>query len=452
MTIELDHNQSLSTIQKPHLNFKKGEFWRHIPAYQDIDEKTFLDHKWQMKMSITSVKKLLETLKEIVSDEFYNDVKQGFQESPMAVRITPYVMSLIDWNNPYADPLRRQFLPLASQRLPDHPELHLDSLHEQDDSPVHGLTHRYPDKVLFLALDICPVYCRYCTRSYAIGSDTEEVSKVKMQQDMMRYDQMFAYLKSHPEVEDVVLSGGDAFMLRPERLEYLLKNLISIPHILRIRVATKGPAILPMKILTDHKWTDTLTDYVKLARKQGKEICLHTHFSHPSEVTDISERAMQHLFEAGVTVRNQSVLQRGVNDSAETMILLNRRISALHVHPYYVYVHDLVSGVEDLRTTVQEAIDIEKAVRGSTAGFNTPTFVVDAPGGGGKRDVHSFEYYDRDTGISVYTAPSVKPGQYFMYFDPLQNLNQDMQLQWLNPTKAEEMKLDALANAKIHSK
>lgn len=450
--MNLEINNEKPQIHKPHLNFKKGEFWRHIPAYQDVDDKLFLDHKWQMKMTITSVKKLLDTLKEIVSEEFYNDVKQGFQESPMAVRITPYVMALIDWNNPYNDPLRRQFLPLASQRLPDHPELHLDTLHEQDDSPVHGLTHRYPDKVLFLALDICPVYCRYCTRSYAIGSDTEEVHKVKMQQDMKRYEQMFEYLKAHPEVEDVVLSGGDAFMLRPERLDFLLKNLLAIPNILRIRVATKGPAILPMKILTDSAWTDTLIQYVELGRKQGKEVCLHTHFSHPDEVTDISQKAMQVLFEAGVTVRNQSVLQRGVNDSAETMILLNRRISALHVHPYYVYVHDLVKGVEDLRTTVQEAIDIEKMIRGSTAGFNTPTFVVDAPGGGGKRDVHSYEYYDRETGISVYTAPSVKPGQYFMYFDPLQSLSKDIQLKWLNPTKAQEMKLDALSNAKLQYK
>jgi lysine 2,3-aminomutase len=153
------------------------------------------------------------------------------------------------------------------------------------------------------------------------------------------------------------------------------------------------------------------------------------------------------LFERGIVVRNQSVLIRGVNDDAATMTLLVKRLSWLNVHPYYVYMHDLVKGVEDLRTTIQTSVDIEKFVRGSTAGFNTPLFICDAPGGGGKRDVHSFEYYDRENGIAVYCAPSVKPGQHFVYFDPIDALSPDAQARWHNPAIAEQMIAEAIERA-----
>ena len=156
-------------------------------------------------------------------------------------------------------------------------------------------------------------------------------------------------------------------------------------NIRRIRYATKGPAVMPMKLITDTEWVDALTSVVEAGRKLHKEVVLHTHFNHPREITAISKRGLDLLFERGIVVRNQSVLQRGVNDSAETMQLLVKRLGYCNVQPYYVYMHDLVRGVEDLRTTVQTGIDLEKQVRGTTAGFHTPTFVVDAPGGGGKR-------------------------------------------------------------------
>jgi lysine 2,3-aminomutase len=175
-----------------------------------------------------------------------------------------------------------------------------------------------------------------------------------------------------------------------------------------------------------------------------KEVVLHTHFNHPNEVTGITRDAMLRLFERGITVRNQSVMIRNVNDSRETMKLLVRRLGHIHVHPYYVYVHDMVKGAEELRTTVQTAIDIEKYVRGSTAGFNTPTFVVDAPGGGGKRVCHSYEYYNRTTGVSVYKAPSVKPGQPFLYFDPVNQLPEEGRQRWADPKEHEAMVEEAL--------
>jgi lysine 2,3-aminomutase len=215
-----------------------------------------------------------------------------------------------------------------------------------------------------------------------------------------------------------------------------------------MRFATKGPAILPSKILTDHAWTEALISVVDRGRTMGKDVVLHTHFNSPNEITWITEKAMRLLFERGVFVRNQSVLIRGVNDDKETMRLLVKRLGFLNVHPYYVYMHDMVKGVEDLRTTIQTAIDIEKFVRGSTAGYNTPLFLCDAPGGGGKRDLHSFDYYDRVNGIAVYSAPSVKPGEWFLYYDPIDQLSKDAQARWKDPATQDAMVADAIKKAK----
>ena len=357
----------------------------------------------------------------------------------MSVRISPYLLSLIDWEQPFEDPLRRQFLPLASTRLPDHPCLHFDSLNEQGDAPVPGLTHRYPDKALFLPLTTCPVYCRFCTRSYAVGVDTEEVEKVHFQGTEVRWREAFAYIASRPELEDVVVSGGDAYNLRAAQLTEIADALLRLPNIRRLRFATKGPAVMPQKILSDIPWRDALCAAVERGRALGKEVVLHTHFNHPSEITGITEDAMSALFSRGVTVRNQTVLQRGVNDTVATMALLVKRLGHVNVHPYYVYMHDLVKGVEDLRTTLDTALHIEKHVRGLTAGFNTPTFVVDAPGGGGKRDVHSFEHYDPETGVSVFTSPTVKKDEFYFYYDPLHALSESTRRRWEEPVQRQTM-------------
>ena len=435
-----------------HRNLVSGPFWQKIPAYRDVTEAQFLDHTWQAKNSITKIDKLLATVQGIVPSGFIDDIELGMKRAPMSVRVSPYMVSLINWEDPYNDPIRIQFFPLASRLLPDHPKLDLDSLHEQEDAPVPGLTHRYQDKALFLPLDTCPVYCRFCTRSYAVGIDTEGVEKVNLKANEERWKRAYAYMASRPELEDIVISGGDAYQLRAQQLTEIGEALLAMPNIRRMRFATKGPAVMPQKILTDTAWVDALTAVVEKGRKLHKEVVLHTHFNNPNEITDITEAAMNKLMERGITVRNQSVLQRGVNDTPATMTLLVKRLGHINVHPYYVYVHDLVKGVEDLRTTVDTALLIEKHVRGYTAGFNTPTFVVDAPGGGGKRDAHSYEYYDRESGISVYTAPSVKPGQYFLYFDPLHQLSAVAQRQWQDPAEQERMVETALAKAKSHAR
>jgi lysine 2,3-aminomutase len=424
-----------------------GPFWQRIPAYRTVDEATFLDHAWQAKNTITNPQKLLAAVQDLVPQSFYDDVAAGFRAAPMSIRVSPYLLSLIDWTAPYEDPLRRQFVPVSSKLLPDHPKLTLDSLHEQADAPVPGLTHRYPDKALFLALDTCPVYCRFCTRSYAVGVDTEFVDKVSLKATEDRWQRAFQYMSERPELEDIVVSGGDSYQLKARQITLIGDALLAMPNIRRIRFATKGPAVMPMKLLTDDEWLDALTRVVEEGRKRHKEVVLHTHFNHPNEITAITKRALDRVFERGIIVRNQSVLQRGVNDTIGTMQLLVKRLGHCQVHPYYVYVHDLVKGVEDLRTTLQTALDIEKAVRGVTAGFHTPTFVVDAPGGGGKRVAHSFEHYDRETGISVFAAPSVKPG-FFLYYDPVDTLAPEVAARWKDPAEQDRMIETAIAAAR----
>ncbi len=413
-----------------HRNFLKGPFWQKIPAFSQVTEEEFMDTKFQNKNTVKKVAELRSLLEGLIDEKFLKDVEDGMAEAPMNIRLSPYIISLIDWNDPYNDPLRIQFLPVSLTKIADHPKLTLDSLHEQDDSPASGLVHRYQDKALFLPLDVCPVYCRFCTRSYAIGSDTDSVSKMNFKPVPKNWYGAFAYIASRPEIEDIVISGGDAYMLVPERIRQIGETLLEIPHIQRIRFATKGPAVMPMKILTETAWTDALVDMVNLGREKGKEVALHTHFNSINEITDITRQAMLHLFQRGVKVRNQSVLIRGVNDTAEKMIQLVRQLSYMNVQPYYVYQHDMVQGTEDLRTSVAETLEIERAVRGVTAGFNTPTFVTDAPGGGGKRGVHSYDYYDRTTGISVYRSPSVDDQKLYLYFDPIHTLPVEGQKMW----------------------
>ena len=430
-----------------HRNLRDGEFWRTIPAYREIDEATFLDHIWQGKHSVKTPEELLAAIEGLVPPAFIDDVRDGFHRAPMAVRVSPYMIACIDWRDPENDPIRTQFIPLGSRLRADHPMLTLDSLHEQDDAPVPGLTHRYVDKALFLPLNICPVYCRFCTRSYAIGGDTDVVDKVDLHTDLKRWQAAFEYIASRPELEDIVISGGDAYQLSPKNITVIGDALLAIDHVRRLRFATKGLAVMPSKVLTDHAWVDAITGVVDRGRALGKDVVIHTHFNHPNEITAITKRALDVLFGRGITVRNQSVLIRGVNDDEATMQLLVKRLGYINIHPYYVYMHDLVRGVEDLRTPISRSLAIERFVRGSTAGFNTPTFVCDAPGGGGKRDVHSFDYYDRENGIAVYTAPSVKPGEVFFYFDPVDTLSMQAQARWADPSTRDEM----IATARRHA-
>src|SRR5207247_4833329 len=273
---------------------------------------------------------------------------------------------------------------------------------------------------------------------------------LKLSARTQRWEAAFTYIASRPELEDIVISGGDTYNLKAEHIQMIGERLLHMPNIRRIRYATKGLAVLPQKILTDHGWMDALARVVELGRKLHKDVVVHTHFNHPNEITGIIQDAMGRMTERGITVRCQTVLQNGVNDNSATMQLLVRRLSYVNIHPYYVYFHDMVPGVEDLRTSLQTGLDIEKNVRGHTAGFNTPSFVVDTMGGGGKRDAHSYEQYNPRTGIAVFTSPSVKPGVYFLYFDPLRTLEEEMQRRWQTPHERQRMIAEAQEMARLN--
>ncbi len=214
-----------------------------------------------------------------------------------------------------------------------------------------------------------------------------------------------------------------------------------------IRFATKGLAVQPMKVLTHMDWSNAIFEVAEAGRQRAKEVCIHTHFNSVNEITDITRQAANLLFRNGVKVRNQSVLIRGVNDDAGHLVTLMRQLAFMNIQPYYVYQHDMVKGVEELRTAVHETQELERRVRGSQAGFNTPLFVNDVPGGGGKRDVHSYDYYDRETGVSVYRSPNVNTEAVYLYFDPLSKLPESGRARWLRKSAPRTIIREVIAKA-----
>ncbi|OAA68611.1 L-lysine-aminomutase [Niveomyces insectorum RCEF 264] len=424
----------------------QDEFWRKVPIWKDVSADQFLSYQWGITNTVQVEKKLISFLEAVLPDrvpfdeagtemqtrdELVADVLDGIKAATMSTRITPYMLSRIDWTNPRNDPIFRQFLPVKSRMLPDHPKLVLDSLHESADSPVSGLVHRYTDKALFLpawtATSVCPTYCMFCTRSYAVGADTTSVKKASMRPTRRRWEEVFAYIEAQPGLHDIVVSGGDAYYLTPEQLVYVGERLIGIPHIRRVRFASKGLAVAPARVLDpEDRWFDALRYVETQARRAGKAVALHTHFNHPNEISWVSARAARRLWEAGITVRNQTVLLRGVNDNVETMSALIRTLADNNIIPYYVYQCDMVKKVEHLRTPLQTILDLEAQIRGSIAGFMTPQFVVDLPGGGGKRLACSHLSYDRTTGVSRFVAPAVtgrdKENKVYEYYDPVDSL------------------------------
>ncbi|CAN8098714.1 unnamed protein product [Discula destructiva] len=420
---------------------QRDEFWRSVPTYANVPTSDFLSYRWSIHNTVQGKIKLWNFLNAVVPDEIpldkcaskfqskedlLKDVFDGIDAAAMAIRITPYVLSRIKWQDPRHDPIFRQFLPLKSAMLPDHPKLTLDSLHETADSPAPGLVHRYPDKALFLATTVCPTYCTFCTRSYAVGANTDSVTKTSFKPTRRRWDAIFDYIEATPQLQDIVVSGGDSFYLEPEHIQYIGERLIGLPNIRRFRFASKGLAVAPIRFLDQSdSWASALANVSRQARRVGKAVALHTHFNHPHEISWITREAAQLLFEANVTVRNQTVLLKGVNDDVETMSRLIRQLADNNIEPYYVYVGDMVKTNEHLRTSLQTLLDIEAQITGSIAGFMAPKFIVDLPGGGGKRIGHGYKSYDRTTGVSSFEAPAIHKGgmsskpEVFKYYDPI---------------------------------
>ena len=274
------------------------------------------------------------------------------------------------------------------------------------------------------------------------------MEKARFGVNVERWEEVFSYVARHPELEDIVISGGDAYNLKPQHLKLIGDRLLDIDHIRRLRYATKGPAVMPQKLLTDDPWVAALRSVVERGRRENKQVVLHTHFNHPREITALTKAALDRLTGEGVVVRNQAVLQRGVNDGVDTMKLLVLRLGYVNVQPYYVFLHDMVKGVEELRTTLAAAQRLEKEIRGVTAGFHMPNFVVDTMGGGGKRHVHSHEFYDQELGIAVFLSPVVRPGELFLFFDPIHELSEDVGERWLRSEERRAMIAGALQKAR----
>eukprot|EP00750_Incisomonas_marina_P005342 INCI13913.2.p1 GENE.INCI13913.2~~INCI13913.2.p1 ORF type:complete len:449 (-),score=60.26 INCI13913.2:463-1659(-) len=306
------------------------EFWKKTVAFRDVPAQLFLSPTWQQRFSVSGNLMLRDFLIAEVSaaggfadeagaERFCEDVMRSLEFRPMKVKLTPYVLSRIDWSKPTTDPLRRQFIPMQSELQQDHPATMLDSLAERDSlsaaGPETGVVHRYPDKVLMLANSTCPVYCQYCTRSYAIGPKTGTVSKKhRYAHQRARWVSCVEYVSLTPAVRDVTISGGDASMLSGADLRFIGDRLLDIPHVQYVRIATKALAINPMKMY-DGSWINAVVALHLKALSLGKEVFFHTHFQHAQEISQITEDCVHELRKHNITIRNQSVAIRGVNDS-----------------------------------------------------------------------------------------------------------------------------------------
>lgn len=332
--------------------------------FPQVSDEQWNDWKWQVKNRIET----LEDLKKYIplTQEEEEGVSRSLQTLRMA--ITPYYLTLIDPENPN-DPVRKQAIPTGSETHISPADL-LDPLHEDEDSPVKGLTHRYPDRVLLLITDMCSMYCRHCTRRRFAGQKDDETPADYIQKAI-------DYIAATPQVRDVLLSGGDALMVSDAKLESIIKRLRAIPHVEIIRIGSRVPVVCPQRI------TDKLVDMLK----QYHPIWLNTHFNHPNEITKESIAACERMVNAGIPLGNQSVLLRGVNDCVNIMKRLVHSLVKMRVRPYYIYQCDLSMGLEHFRTPVSKGIEIIEGLRGHTSGYAVPTFVVDAPGGGGKTPV-----------------------------------------------------------------
>ncbi len=326
-----------------------------------MSEDDWSDWRWQLRNRITSVEHLQQVIQ--LSETEKDGIDQCLGSLRMA--ITPYYATLMDPADPSC-PVRKQAVPVSLELVRSKHDLE-DPLHEEEDSPVPGITHRYQDRVLFLATDQCSMYCRHCTRRRWAGSTDRHLPQKQI-------DRALGYIRSTPQIRDVLISGGDPFCLSEKKLEYILDNLQRIKHVEVIRIGTRTPVVLPQRI------TESL---VRMLRKYHP-LWINTHFNHPSEITPEAISACTKLVDAGIPLGNQTVLLKGVNDCPIIMKKLLHKLVQMRVRPYYLYQCDLSEGIEHFRTSVSRGIEIMELLRGHTSGFAVPTYVIDAPGGGGK--------------------------------------------------------------------
>ncbi|WP_134702465.1 lysine 2,3-aminomutase [Ammoniphilus sp. YIM 78166] len=335
--------------------------WSEVELWKDVTEEQWNDWLWQLTNTIRTV----EQLKKVVNltPEEEEGVRISTQTIPL--NITPYYASLMDPHDPEC-PIRKQSVPISAEIMKTRYDLE-DPLHEDEDSPTPGLTHRYPDRVLFLITNQCSMYCRYCTRRRFSGQVGMGVPKKQL-------DAAVDYIRNNPEVRDVLLSGGDALLVNDRILEYVIRNLREIPHVEIIRIGTRAPVVFPQRITED----------LCTMLKKYHPVWLNTHFNTSLEITPEAKKACEMLANAGVPLGNQSVILAGVNDSVHIMKKLMHDLVKIRVRPYYIYQCDLSEGIGHFRVPVSKGLEIIENLRGHTSGYAVPAFVVDAPGGGGK--------------------------------------------------------------------
>jgi lysine 2,3-aminomutase len=333
---------------------------KRAPIYVDVPDEKWNNWRWQLSNRINTVEEFEQVLP-------LTDSEREALSTPglFRVDITPYFISLIDPDDP-DDPIRRQVVPTAAELVP-FTSMMEDSLAEDRHSPVPGLVHRYPDRVLMLVTTQCASYCRYCTRSRIVGDPSATFSREE-------FELQLDYLKRTPQVRDVLLSGGDPLVLAPRILEEILSRLREIPHIEITRIGSRVPVFLPMRV------TDELTDMLQ----KYHPFWLNIHVNHPNEISAELEQACDRLTRAGIPLGNQAVLLAGVNDNVHIQRQLVQELTRIRVRPYYMYQCDLVEGAGHLRTPVAKGIEIMEGLRGHTSGFSVHQYIIDAPGGGGK--------------------------------------------------------------------
>lgn len=344
------------------LTIRQQEVFDKIDSNAELS--SWRDWKWQLRHAIRDI----ETFENLLGVEFEPDERAKLEEtvSTFPIAITPYYASLIDIDEMENDPVFKQAFPSPSELKRSRCEM-ADPLHEDKDSPAPGITHRYPDRVLFLVSNVCSMYCRHCTRKRKVGDNDFIPDKATIQQGI-------EYIRGNTNVRDVLLSGGDPLMLSDEYLDWILTELRAIEHVEIIRIGSRMPVVLPYRI------TDKLVNMLK----KHHPLWLNTHFNHPREMTASSRQALAKLADAGIPLGNQSVLLAGVNDCPRIMKSLVHKLVQNRVRPYYLYQCDLSEGLIHFRTPIGKGIEIMESLIGHTSGFAVPTYVVDAPGGGGK--------------------------------------------------------------------
>ena len=347
-----------------HFSNAQHQIAEHLSHDDTFHVSKWTDWKWQLKNSITSVG-MVEKLLNIQLDPLERKkINLTLKKFPLS--ITPYYLSLISRDDFRNDPVFRQAFPDPQELEIDKCDM-ADPLSEDDDSPVPGITHRYPDRVLFHISNVCAMYCRHCTRKRKVG-DVDSIP------DRSQLQQGLEYIRNTPEIRDVLLSGGDPLMLNDDYLDWILSELDNIEHVQVVRIGSRMPVVLPYRI----------TDELVAMLKKHHPVWLNTHFNHPREMTKSSRLALRKLADAGIPLGNQSVLLAGINDCQRIIKSLVHKLVANRVRPYYLYQCDLSEGLSHFRTPVGKGIEIMESLIGHTSGFSVPTYVIDAPGGGGK--------------------------------------------------------------------